>query len=277
MSSRNFSVKATSVFFSILALGLAVPTVAQASDAVPVPDIGLLLEQTIATQSSNTVLAPAALPDDEEVNSVGQDLASTEQLDIDELPNVDQAFIDDSEAALFELAETLNVEAAFVEIVSTDVLADTAVEPVVALEGPGATVSLLAQRTTINTLTAALNSENVLTRLYAADLLWNLTGDRSLVLPTLTAATTSQDLHARDLAVFALSQLGADVSVGGVSATNVVSAIANNEPRTRRLTQDALSLVRSENRPNTVLGIIARESRRVLIPPAIRAITRFWR
>jgi len=53
--------------------------------------------------------------------------------------------------------------------------------------------------------------------------------------------------------------------------------IAHSNSGPRRTAQDALNLVRSEHRPATVLGIIARESRRVLIPPTIRAITRFWR
>ncbi|MGB3570636.1 MAG: HEAT repeat domain-containing protein [Phormidesmis sp.] len=140
-----------------------------------------------------------------------------------------------------------------------------------------ATALLAAQSSAIPALTSALNSDNMLTRLYAADALWNLTGNRELILPTLTAAASSRDIHVRDLAVTALAQLGAQA----LPSVSVLHEAALNErasnSRTRRIAQDTLAVVRGDRRPATVLGIIARESRRMLIPPAIRALSGLWR
>ncbi|MGB7486737.1 MAG: HEAT repeat domain-containing protein [Phormidesmis sp.] len=140
-----------------------------------------------------------------------------------------------------------------------------------------ATALLAAQSSAIPALTSALNSDNMLTRLYAADALWNLTSNRELILPTLTAAAGSRDIHVRDLAVTALAQLGAQA----LPSVSVLHEAALNErasnSRTRRIAQDTLAVVRGDRRPATVLGIIARESRRMLIPPAIRALSGLWR
>ncbi len=126
--------------------------------------------------------------------------------------------------------------------------------------------------TAIPALTSALNNDNILTRLYAADALWHLTGNLDLVLPTLTAAVSSSDVHARDLAISALAQLGAQA----LPAAPVLNELVGDS-RTRQLAEDTLAVVRSDRRPATVLGIIARESRRMLIPPAIRALSGLWR
>lgn len=132
------------------------------------------------------------------------------------------------------------------------------------------------QADAVAALNEALASDNVLTQLYAADMLWNLTGDRDLILPTLTTAATSENAHARDLAVAALTQLSESGKLDGIPGSEMLAEVLNDESRTRRIAQDAVDVVQSENRTSTVLGIIARESRRLLIPPVIKAITGLW-
>ena len=116
-------------------------------------------------------------------------------------------------------------------------------------------------------LRAALNSENPLTQLYAADALWMLTGDSDLVLPTLMEAAVSGEEEAQDLAIAAIAQMGKEA----LPAVPLLNDLAG-DTRTRRIAADAIAVINSEDRPSTLLGIIARESRRILIPRTFRAI-----
>ncbi|MGC1306375.1 MAG: hypothetical protein WA885_04040 [Phormidesmis sp.] len=131
-------------------------------------------------------------------------------------------------------------------------------------------------------LTTALNSDNVLTRLYAADALWTLTGNsepekvslRDRVLPILIEAAVSDNMQARELAVSGLAQLG-EQALPAVPVLNQL--VGARDSRTRRIAQNALTVVRSGNPAAAALGIVARESRRRLLPAAVRAITGLWR
>lgn len=134
-------------------------------------------------------------------------------------------------------------------------------------------VPLNVDPSSVPALRAALNSDSALTRLYAADALWTLTGDRDLVLPTLMSAAVKGDTQAQRLAIRAIAQLGED-ALPAVPILNTL--IGDRDSRTRQIAQDALAIVRSERRSSTVLGIIVRESRRRLIPAAFRAITNLW-
>ena len=122
-------------------------------------------------------------------------------------------------------------------------------------------------------LTAALESDQALTQLYAADAIWTLTGDSNLVLPTLMEAAASDDTDIQELAVSALRQMGNEAS----PAVPVLIELLDKDSRTRLIAQDAIAVIRSENRSEAVLGIISRESRRRLLPAAIRAISNLWR
>ncbi|MEM9089470.1 MAG: hypothetical protein AAGC93_12080 [Cyanobacteria bacterium P01_F01_bin.53] len=128
-------------------------------------------------------------------------------------------------------------------------------------------------------LKTALNSNNPLTQLYAADTLWTLTGDVDLILPTLMSVAASGETQPRELAMLALAQLGEE----GAPAGPVLDEIINNsdaggDSRTLRIAQDTLELVNSENRPATVLGILAREAGRLGgLPTVLRAISGLWR
>lgn len=122
-------------------------------------------------------------------------------------------------------------------------------------------------------LRAALGSDQALAQLYAADALWTLTGDSNLVLPTLMEAAASDDADIQELAVLALKQMGDEAS----PAVPVLVELLDKDSKTRLIAQDALTVINSENRSEAVLGIIARESQRRLLPAALRAIGGLWR
>jgi len=123
-------------------------------------------------------------------------------------------------------------------------------------------------------LTTALKDENELVQLYAADALWSLTGDTGLVLPTLMAAAESDDIDTQELALEALAQLG-EAALPAVPLLRDI--VGERDSRTRQVAQDVLKIVQSENRPATVLGIIAREADRMGGFSALfRAIADLW-
>ncbi len=135
--------------------------------------------------------------------------------------------------------------------------------------------SLTVEADSVPALKAALNNANPLTQLYAADALWTLTNDSDLILPTLISAAASDDLQVRNLATSGLAYLGRR-ALPAVPVLNRL--LGNNDSKTRSIAQATLNIIRSNNRPATTLGIIARESRRIrVVPTAIRAITRLWR
>jgi hypothetical protein len=125
-------------------------------------------------------------------------------------------------------------------------------------------------------LKAALNSDNTLTQLYAADALWTLTRDSDLVLPALISAATSGRFQTRELATLGLSYLGRQ-AIPAIPFLNRL--LGDGDSRVRSLVQDTLEIVGSNNRPATTLGILARESsqRQGIIPTALNVLTRLWR
>lgn len=125
-------------------------------------------------------------------------------------------------------------------------------------------------------LKAALNSDNTLTQLYAADALWTLTRDSDLVLPALISAATSGSFQTRELATLGLSYLGRQ-AIPAIPFLNRL--LGDGDSRVRSIVQDTLAIVGSNNQPATTLGILARESsqRQGIIPTALSVLTRLWR
>lgn len=131
----------------------------------------------------------------------------------------------------------------------------------------------------IPTLTAALNSDNALVRLYAADALWTLTEDRNLILPTLISVAASSDFETRELATLGISYLGRQ-ALPAVPLLNQL--LGDRDSRTRNIAQTALEIVGRNSPPASTLGILGRQTRRLTrvpgaVPAAVRAISRLWR
>jgi hypothetical protein len=147
-------------------------------------------------------------------------------------------------------------------LVSNDLVSD---DPLSAIEADS-----------VPALKAALNSDNTLTQLYAADALWTLTRDSDLVLPALISAATSGSFQTRELATLGLSYLGRQ-AIPAIPFLNRL--LGDRDSRVRSLVQDTLAIVGSNNRPATTLGILARESsqRQGIIPTALSVLTHLWR
>ncbi len=131
----------------------------------------------------------------------------------------------------------------------------------------------------IPTLTAALNSDNALVRLYAADALWTLTEDRDLILPALVSAATSSDFQTRELATLGIAYLGRQ-AVPAVPFLNQL--LGDRDSRTRGIAQTALEIIGSNRQPTSNLGIIGRQARRLTripgaVPAVVRAVNQLWR
>lgn len=277
MFGLNHASKAGLVLLSIFSLNLlATSAFAQSLDPV---------------QSSAT--AESGLTDDLAGSSTADETAMLELL---EALNTDGISI---EAIAPIETDTIKTETAEVSATETNVIeeppvADPTVQPTASalsgLESASINDTALAEPATrdlsavnihtnvdpdaVPALRASLNSDSALTRLYAADALWTLTGDRDLILPTLMTAAVDGDTQAQELAIAAIAQLGKE-ALPAVPILNDLSSDRNS--RTRQIAQDALAIVRSERRSSTVLGIIARESRQRLVPAAFRAITNLFR
>ena len=267
-------VKAALVFSTTLSLTLltaALPAFAQVSSG----------EASVNEASTNETSAEAL------------DAASTEMMIEADNDSFEEQIVseEESEAAVLEIAEIIMLDAhevgsAEVDATEVDALAslpETKAPEVVTLPGASALDGLTSASLDLSTLTVesvpalktALDSDNDLTQLYAADALWTLTGDSELVLPTLMSAAASDNLSTRQLATAAIAHLGRRALPAIPLLDQLIS---NSDSRTRNIAQDALSIITSSNRPETTLGIIRREVRRsILIPAAVRAVNYLWR
>ena len=236
-------VKTAFVFSTVLSVSLlavALPAFAQVSADEVIPEVLPEALEVLNVAEDETV--PAANSEAIEAQIISGDISE-----------------EDSEAAMLEIADAI------------------------AMPGASALDGLTSASLDLSTLTAesvpalktALNSDNDLTQLYAADALWTLTGDSELVLPTLISAAASNNLSTRQLATAAIAHLG-QRALPAIPVLNQL--IGSSDSRTRSLAQDTLSIITSNNRPTTTLGIIRREVRRsILVPAAIRAINYLWR
>ncbi len=291
MTGRNNSVKAMLVFGVLTAslMAGAKPAFSQVSA------LDRLLEQA---EASGAAVDDAAVVDSVSDDSVSDDSVGNEPVSIEPVSveyTVDAA---ESEAAMLTLSEALDAdgvadilataESEAVEELEAVVEKSPGAEVLVGLEsasmdspGVGPTERALAatgaaftvEASSVPALQAALNSNQALTQLYAADALWTLTGDSELVLPTLMKAAASGDADIQALAVAALGQMGNQAS----PAVPMLTELLNRNSRTRAIAQNALTVIRSGNPSRTMLGIIARESRRRVLPAALRAISELWR
>lgn len=263
---------------------------------------GLVKAAFVFSTALSLTLLTTALPAFAQVSS---DEVSVEALDAtgdetvpvaDEIIEEQIVSAEESEAALLEIAEIITLdahEAGVVEVDATEVdatevdaiasLSESKTPEAQAMPGASALGELTSASLDLSTLTAesvpalktALDSDNDLTQLYAADALWTLTGDSELVLPTLISAAASENLSTRQLATAAIAHLGKQ-ALPAIPILNQL--IGNSDARTRNIAQDTLSIITSNNRPATTLGIIRREVRRsILIPAAVRAINYLWR
>jgi HEAT repeat protein len=124
-------------------------------------------------------------------------------------------------------------------------------------------------------LTEALNSDNTLTRLYAADAIWTLTKDSSLILPTLVSVLSEGDVETRELAALGLTYLGRQALPALPAVRNLMRS---DNSRIVNIAQLALLILNNKNEPAPNLGLLTAESGELnSVPAVVEAVTRLWR
>ena len=121
-----------------------------------------------------------------------------------------------------------------------------------------------------------LNSEDTLTRLYAADAVWRITEDSSEILPTLVAVLSDGDVKNRELAALGLTYLGRQA----LPAVPEVQRLVNNRDNQRYLTMARLALLILGNRNDAAdtLGLLTEpeEVDGTSVPAIYEAVSRVW-
>lgn len=130
-------------------------------------------------------------------------------------------------------------------------------------------------RQSVPGLTAALNSDDPLTRLYAADAIWTLTKDSRLILPTLVSALSDGDVETRELAALGLTYLGRQALPALPAVRNL---LGSGNSRTLDVTRLALMILNNKNEPANNLGLLRPEPQTLnSLPAVVQAVNELWR
>ena len=127
------------------------------------------------------------------------------------------------------------------------------------------------------TLKDQLNSEDTLTRLYAADAVWRLTEDSTQILPTLVAVLSDGDVKNRELAALGLTYLGRQ-ALPAVPAVRELVTNSNNQ-RYFTMARLALLILNNRNAPADTLGLLVEQPQVTdanSVPAVYEAVRRVW-
>ncbi len=123
-------------------------------------------------------------------------------------------------------------------------------------------------------LTAALNSEDTLTRLYAADALWILTEDSSLILPTLVSALSDGSVETRELAALGLTYLGRQAAP---ALPDLRGLLGSDNDRLVDIASLVLLIVNNRNAPQPNLGFLKTDAEKAdSVPAIVEAVSQLW-
>ncbi len=235
---------------------------------------------------SDAVPALGNLLENEAASDLAKQTAATLIGDINQINQIDDLVL---QAAIPILAETLSDgdsevrKAAASALGDFGPLADVAI-PALALaltgEEPDVSKTIATSLTRIGQqsvpgLTEALNSDDALTRLYAADALWTLTEDSSLILPTLVSTLSDGDVETRELAALGLTYLGRQASP---ALPDLRGMLGDDNDRIVDIAQLALLILGNRNEPAPDLGFLRTDAEQVNSVPAIaQVVSRLWR
>lgn len=208
---------------------------------------------------------------------------------IGDINKVDEVDDDVVRAVVPILAETLEDDDSNVRIAAADALGDFGALADVAIpalsrsltgEDDNLTQSVINSLLKIGdqatpTLKEQLNSDDAVTRLYAADAVWQITEDSSEILPTLVAVLSDGDVKDRELAALGLTYLGRQA----LPAVPEVQRILNNSDNQRYFTMARLALLILNNRnaPADTLGLLTQpETVDNSVPAIFEAVSRVW-
>ena len=235
---------------------------------------------------SDAVPALGNLLQNEAASNLAKQTAATLIGDINQINQIDDLVL---QSAIPILAETLNNgdsevrKAAASALGDFGPLADVAIPALtLALTGeePDVSKTIATSLTRIGQqsvpgLTEALNSEDTLTRLYAADALWTLTEDSSLILPTLVSTLSDGTVETRELAALGLTYLGRQASP---ALPDLRGMLGDDNDRIVDIAQLALLILGNRNEPAPDLGFLRSDAQKVDSVPAIaRVVSRLWR
>ncbi len=235
---------------------------------------------------SDAVPALGNLLQNEAASNLAKQTAATLIGDINQIDQIDDLVL---QSAIPILAETLNDgdsevrKAAASALGDFGPLADVAIPALTqALTGeePNISKTIATSLTKIGQqsvpgLTEALNDDDPLTRLYAADALWTLTKDSSLILPTLVSTLSDGTVETRELAALGLTYLGRQASP---ALPDLRGLLGDDNDRIVDIAQLALLILGNRNEPAPDLGFLRTDAEKVDSVPAIaEAVSQLWR
>ncbi|MEL7357753.1 MAG: HEAT repeat domain-containing protein [Cyanobacteria bacterium J06560_6] len=123
-------------------------------------------------------------------------------------------------------------------------------------------------------LTEALNSDDTLTRLYAADAIWTLTEDSSLILPTLISTLSDGSVETRELAALGLTYLGRQAAP---ALPDLRGLLGEDNDRLVDIASLALLILNNSNEPQADLGFLKTDAEPTdSVPAIVEAVSRLW-
>lgn len=218
-------------------------------------------------------------------NSFAKKTAATLIGDIGQLDSIGDSAL---QAGISVLAETLNDGDSDVRKAAAGALGDFG--PLADVAIPALSRTLLGNNSDVNQtvagslvkigqqsvpgLTEALTSDDTLTQLYAADALWTLTEDSSLILPTVVSLLNSGDVQTRELAALSLTYLGRRA----LPALPAVRQLFSDDNNTvRDVAWIASAILRNRNEPQPNLGLLENEPENLTTVSAVaEVVSQLW-
>ncbi|MGD1897191.1 MAG: S-layer homology domain-containing protein [Phormidesmis sp.] len=234
---------------------------------------------------SDAVPALGDLLENEAANALAKKTAATLIGDIHQYDQVDDLIL---ESTVPILAETLNDGDSEVRKAAAESLGDFGSLADVAI--PALSRALLGEDSGVNQtiassltkigqqsvpgLTAALESDDMLTRLYAADAIWVLTEDSSLILPTLVSALSDGDVETRELAALGLTYLGRQAAP---ALPDLRGMLGEDNDRLVDIASLALLILNNKNDAQPDLGFLKTDAEKAeSVPAIVEAVSRLW-
>jgi len=234
---------------------------------------------------SDAVPALGNLLKNEAANTLAKETAATLIGDISKVDQLDDLVLS---SAIPILAETLGDGDSEVRKAAASALGDFG--PLADVAIPALSKALLGEDSGVNQtvasslgkigqqsvpgLTEALNSDDTLTRLYAADALWTLTQDSSLVLPTLVSSLSDGSVETRELAALGLTFLGRQAAP---AIPDLRGLLGEDNDRLVDIANLALLILGNRNAPQPNLGFLRTDAEQVeSLPAIVEAVSQLW-
>ena len=234
---------------------------------------------------ADAVPALGSLLENEATNALAKKTAATLIGDISQIDRVDNLVL---ASAVPVLAETLGNGDSEVRKAAAQALGDFG--PLADAAIPALSRALLGSDSGVNQtiagsltkigqqsvpgLTAALNSDDMLTRLYAADAIWILTKDSSLILPTLVSALSDGSVETRELAALGLTYLGRQAVP---ALPDLRGLLGSDNDRLVDIASLALLIVNNRDAPQPNLGFLKTDAEKAdSVPAIVEVVSQLW-